>query len=280
MLKHQQVLLKLEHTLDLESTLLAGQCFSWVMQPDKSWSGSCQGRPTTLSLLEDQLLDVRGASREEISSFFTLDLNHDEIRSNLPDDPHLHLSYQSFPGLRLIQDSVWECMGNFICSSLKQVSQISKLNRCLSKEVATSHLIHYPRPEEICSAGEARLRECGLGYRAKFLYRVACEISEGRWHWDNIHQLSTEDAIEHLCQLPGIGPKIANCILLYSFRRFDAFPIDVWMSRILHQLYFSKRKKCPSFDELNTFAKNHFGPWRGHAQLFLFHGFRSGRLSS
>ena len=128
----------------------------------------------------------------------------------------------------------------------------------------------YPTPEALARAGETALRECGLGYRAAFLHRTASDLWEGRFDLEKVAELSDDDARAALCTLHGVGEKIANCALLFGWQRLAAFPVDVWVERVLRQLYFANDPEIKP-RVLRDFARTHFGPAGGYAQQFLFH---------
>ncbi|RYD25356.1 MAG: hypothetical protein EOP86_27420 [Verrucomicrobiaceae bacterium] len=190
------------------------------------------------------------------------------------------------PGLRILRQPSWECLATFITSSLKQVPHIRQISLTLRQRFGepVSHpglpeQWAYPSPAALASAGEAALRACGLGYRAAFLHRTARDIAEGRFDLSAVAALPDDEARAALCTLHGVGEKIANCALLFGWERAAAFPIDVWVERVLRQLYFGNDPAIPA-KTLRRFAATHFGPAAGYAQQFLFHHARlSGALN-
>ena len=266
-----------------DDTLPAGQTFCWSKDPDGVWHGWIDQTPVRLRLRQDRLLvRTSSVSAERIRSCFRLGRNeYRQVLARLPSDPHLDAALAATPGLRCVREPWWECTANFICSSLKQIPHIAALNRALRERLDDHSDGTFPGPDRIARAGEARLRALGLGFRARSLHRTASTISAGRFSWHDLERLDTPAAAEHLQQLPGIGPKIAHCILLHAADRLDAFPVDVWVSRLLHTLYFPKRRKPLGWRDIETFSRERFGPVRGVAQLHLFHWFRtrSGRGS-
>ncbi len=121
-------------------------------------------------------------------------------------------------------------------------------------------LFSYPTPEALAGAGEAELRACGLGYRAKFLHQTAARIAEGAFDLEAVAQLDDAAAADKLCELSGVGPKIAQCALLFAWERLGVFPIDVWIERALREIYFAEARRPPSSKKLREFAWRHFGP--------------------
>jgi len=117
---------------------------------------------------------------------------------------------------------------------------------------------------------EADLRDCKLGFRAKNLLGAARMIASGEVSLEQVATLSDEAACEELCRLPGVGVKVANCTLLFGFGRLRAFPIDVWIERVLRELYFRRKRKVTA-RRLREFSASYFGPYGGYAQQYLFH---------
>jgi N-glycosylase/DNA lyase len=134
----------------------------------------------------------------------------------------------------------------------------------------------YPQPERLAEASEAELRTCKLGYRAKNLLGTARMIAGGEVDLRRIEKMDDESARAELCRLPGVGEKVANCALLFGFGRLAAFPIDVWIERVLREIYF-KRKRKVTAKRLRDFSAEYFGPHGGYAQQYLFHHARKSK---
>ncbi len=275
---------------DLAATLDSGQVFHWHRE-GAIFSGLIGDAPARLEQSKPETLIVHEGDPALVARYLALDHDLAAMRRTLPpDDPHLQRALQFAPGIRILRQPQWECLATFITSSLKQVAHIRQISLTLRErfgrpvaDAAGSRHWTYPTPGALARAGEAGLRECGLGYRAKFLHQTAALISDQQFDLGSVTTLDDEPALERLCELPGVGPKIAQCTLLFAYERLGVFPIDVWIERALRELYFarSRRKITPGF--LRDFAIKHFGPYRGYAQQWLFHhartsgAFRRGR---
>ncbi|MEM6821709.1 MAG: DNA glycosylase [Verrucomicrobiota bacterium] len=262
----------------LADTLTAGQTFCWNLgENENTWNGWIQGNYCCLKQKSPTQLIMSGSG-----------LNSDDIRAylGLNDDP-MAILQPYFEGnqvlkeavtktrqLRCVQEPWWECTANFICSSLKQIPHIRQLNTTLRERFGDTQnegiSYTYPHWSRIARIDEEDLRRCRLGYRAKFLLGTARMIENGQFDPNRISNMETEEASNYLQRLPGVGEKIAHCILLYAWRRFDAFPIDVWIARAMHTLYF-KQKKMPPHSKIHLKSRRLFGAHRGLAQLHLFH---------
>jgi len=265
------------HGMDLDATLSSGQSFSWKRTTDGKWRGWIDGHPCLVWSQGDALRAVGPElTRDAVNRYFGLDLPIHEIFATFPSDPHLDAARAFAPGLRILRQDPWETLCNFICSSLKQIVQIEQINhelrRAFGDEIGEGlHL--FPEPSRLSLASEAKLRACKLGFRAKHLFVASKQIASSEVSLEHVGTLPTAEAREELMRIQGVGEKVANCILLFAYGRIEAFPIDVWVERVLRSLYFNNSQRV-KHERLVSFAESHFGPYRGYAQQFLFHWIR------
>jgi N-glycosylase/DNA lyase len=217
-------------------------------------------------------------TREAVARYFGLDLPLRDIFASFPGDPWLERAREFAPGLRVLRQDPWETLCNFICSALKQIVQIAQINaglrRMLGEPVEPPQLHQFPTASRLALASEAQLRECRLGFRARHLFVAARQIAQGEVSLEKIGTLPTAEAREELRRIQGVGTKVANCVLLFAYGRLEAFPIDVWVERVLRQLYFKGSKRV-KLERMANFSRDHFGPNGGYAQQFLFHWIRN-----
>ncbi len=269
---------------DLAATLDSGQVFHWHRDGDL-FSGLVGGELLQMRQPEPERLEV-SRGKEALARHY-LALDHSLVRMNktMPKgDPHLRRAFKYAPGLRIMRQPRWECLATFITSSLKQVAHIRQISLLLRERfgqpVVNTSLMAYPTPQALADAGAAKLRACGLGYRAKHLHQTAALIASGGFDLEAVAPLDDNAACAKLCELPGVGPKIAQCVLLFAYERLGVFPIDVWIERVLTELYYAEEKDSVTSKQLKQFAMEHFGPYRGYAQQWLFHHARtSGHFS-
>ncbi|MEO7167188.1 MAG: DNA glycosylase, partial [Chthoniobacterales bacterium] len=211
-----------------------------------------------------------------VARYFSLDHPLAEICASLPDDPAMQNAAQFCRGLRIIRQPRWECLATFITSSMKQVAHIRQISLALRQRYGKrsmldgSHLYAFPSPQRLARTTEGELRECALGYRAKNLLATARLVADGEVDLDALALLPDDELRAQLCALPGVGAKVANCVLLFAYERLRAFPIDVWIERALRTNYFPRRRKL-TLGQLREFAAQHFGEHGGYAQQYLFH---------
>src|SRR5216110_1242274 len=232
---------------DLEKTLNSGQVFHWE-KIDNGFLGAIGDVPACVQQ-EDHILKVhfgetRKPARETrtlrriVTHYFALDHPLAEICASFPDDPVMNAAREFCRGLRIIRQPKWECLATFICSSMKQVAHIRQISLALRRRLGErrkvgDHAVYtFPPAQRIARATENDLRECALGYRAKNLLATARLISSGECDLESWSALSDPDLREKLCSLPGVGAKIANCVLLFAYESLREFPIDVWIERV------------------------------------------------
>src|SRR5437667_1533978 len=270
---------------DLEKTLNSGQVFHWE-KIDNGFLGAIGDVPACVQQ-EDHILKVhfgetRKPTRETrplprlVTHYFALDHPLAEICASFPDDALMNAARDFCRGLRIIRQPKWECLATFICSSMKQVAHIRQISAALRtrfgerREIGNHVVYTFPHAQHIAHASKTGLRECKLGYRAKNLCATAQLVSSGECNLEAWSALSDAELRERLCALPGVGAKIANCVMLFAYERLRAFPIDVWIERVLRQHYLPRRKKMTA-QQLCEFAETYFGEHGGYAQQYLFH---------
>lgn len=270
---------------DLAATLDSGQAFRWERGEDGAWRGVIGSRWVCLSMPRPGHVVARTAGDpgrwEWLWRYLAVDDDPEAIRATFPPDPALREAAAAFPGLRVLRQDPWECLASFILSSTKQIVQIRQIVRELCRRFGAPVPVPegeasawaFPGPAELAGAGEAALRACRMGFRARYLHAAAVRVAAGGLDLASLPQRPLVEARERLMECPGVGRKIADCVLLFSCGFDAAFPVDVWVLRALREIYFPRRPPRPA--RLLAFAETHFGPFGGHAQQCLFHYFRT-----
>jgi N-glycosylase/DNA lyase len=279
---------------DLEKTLDSGQVFHWERAGNGfvGTIGDCsvyiEQRANVLTARKSggKLDGLKPSSlRRLVTNYFALDHPLADICASFPNDPVMNEARDFCRGLRIIRQPKWECLATFICSSMKQVAHIRQISLALRRRFGdrrrvSDHVVHtFPPARRIARATEDDLRECALGYRAKNLLATARLVTSGECDLESWSALSDPDLREKLCSLPGVGAKIANCAMLFAYERLRAFPIDVWIERVLKQQYFPRKKKVTEL-QLREFSETYFGEHGGYAQQYLFHHARMASRTS
>lgn len=259
---------------DLAMTLDSGQTFHWERN-GAGFIGSIADGAVYVEQHGSELRTSEGVARE-VRCYFALDHPLAQICAAFPDDPAMSAARDYCRGLRIIRQPIWECLASFITSSMKQVAHIRQMSRALRERFGTrtmlygTHVYAYPPPARIAAASEPELRACGLGYRAKNLLLTAQRVSSGEADLESWRSLPDDELRARLCSLPGVGAKVANCVMLFAYERLRAFPIDVWIERVLRERYFARRRKVTA-QRLRDFCDSYFGEHGGYAQQYLFH---------
>jgi N-glycosylase/DNA lyase len=259
---------------DLAVTLDSGQVFHWEPLGD-GYVGTIGDSGVYAEQRQAQLF-VSGVNVEEAANYFALDHPLGEICAAFPEDAAMSAAREYCRGLRIIRQPIWECLASFITSSMKQVAHIRQMSRALRERFGTpvvtnaTRVYVFPTPQRLAAANEQELRACALGYRAKNLLLTAQRIASGEASLESWRALSDDELREQLCSLPGVGAKVANCVMLFAYERLRAFPIDVWIERVLKERYFPRARKLTA-KRLREFCDSYFGEHGGYAQQYLFH---------
>ncbi|HWX22225.1 MAG TPA: DNA glycosylase [Candidatus Binatia bacterium] len=268
---------------DLAATLTSGQAFRWRLS-DGAWVGVIGAHWVRLRIENSDLIAesaVPSADWSWLTDYLQLDLDLDEVLQTFPTDEPMQKATSACLGLRLLLQDPWECLASFILSSTKQIVQIRQIIALLCERYGEPLLVppgqaplcSFPSPARLASATETDLRGCKMGFRAPYLLATAQQLAEGRLDLPRISRLPVAEARAELIQLPGVGRKIADCVLLFAYGFHSSFPVDVWVMKALRQLYFPHRRV--KLARLHRFAATHFGPHAGYAQQYLFHYMRT-----
>jgi N-glycosylase/DNA lyase len=264
---------------DLARTLDSGQVFHWEKCGD-GYAGTIGSNGVYAEQRRKRLL-FSGVTTEAIINYFALDHPLAEICRSFPDDPAMSAARDFCQGLRIIRQPHWECLATFITSSMKQVAHIRQISRTLRSRYGKRQRVmdceahSFPAPDRIAKLTEPDLQACALGYRAKNLLATARRVASGEADLEQWSDLPDESLRARLCELPGVGAKVANCVMLFAYERLRAFPIDVWIERVLTQKYFPRKRKVTA-TQLRAFSATYFGEHGGYAQQYLFHHARKG----
>ena len=279
---------------DLERTLDSGQVFHWE-KLGKGFIGVIGDVPVYVEQRDDFLkvrcderqLDCfkQSSLRSTVAHYFALDHSLAKICASFPDDPVMSAAKEFCRGLRIIRQPKWECLATFICSSMKQVAHIRQISQKLRERFGDarrigSYVVHtFPSPRRIGQSSEKELRKCALGYRARNLLATARLVATGDVDLEKLAALTDVDLRARLCELPGVGAKVANCVMLFAYERLRAFPIDVWIERVLRERYFPRARRLNAA-RLRAFTEGYFGDHGGYAQQYLFHHARMSKAKT
>jgi len=263
-------------TINLENTINSGQVFLWKKQ-DNFWYG-VNGQDI---LKIDNLGDVVSHNNKKYD-FFRSNDDIEKIIKSISKDKTTKIAVKKYLGLRLIRQDPFQCFISFIVSSNSNIQKIKSSLEKISIKFGTKikfdnqEFHSFPEPNKIANASIQEIQSCGVGYRAKFIIDAAKMVESKKIDFERLKKSNYHDAKETILTVPGIGNKVADCILLFSLDKIEAFPLDTWMIRILKKYYLKKFEiKTKSITEkqyniLHEKIVNYFGPYAGYAQQFLF----------
>ena len=264
---------------DLDSTLDCGQVFRW-QHSGEWWTGVVRGhivraRQDGWNLVVDTSLD-----RDSIVWYFRLDDDMPGIYSRINTDPVMDDLIHRFMGLRLIRQEPWECLISYMASSCKSIpnikDSISNLCRQYGDDLGLD--FSFPTAEVLAQTTENRLRETKLGFRSANILEVARKVDSGELDLGAPFELEYREARELLMGVRGIGPKIADCVLLFAYDKLEAFPVDTHILSVMNEHYgrFLVGPKSRQSGIIGEFARSYFGQYAGYAQQYLFYSRISG----
>jgi N-glycosylase/DNA lyase len=280
--------------LNLDFTLCCGQTFRWNKQGGW-WYGAVEEKVIKIRQIGNEL-EFENVEMDFVKNYFGLYDDLSKISSQISKDEHIKRAVEAFKGLRILRQDPWECLISYICATYKNISAIKQMLSNLSKKFGDKiHLDGYdfytfPTPERLAKATAEELAKCGLGYRAKYVSETAKAVYENGFEVESLRKLSYEKAKEELLNFSGVGLKVADCVLLFSLGKLEAFPVDVWIKRVIlkyYESYFpnefirkiSGKKSLTSseYKKLNLFGRRYFGDYAGYAQEYLYHYERTKR---
>jgi len=296
-----------ESPFNLDYTLESGQTFRW-QNKGEWWYGTVSGGVLKIRQEGEVLRCVSSSDLLDsafVRSYFRLDVELEKVLSSMMKDDTINLAIQTFYGLRLIRQDRWECLASFVLATNSNIPRIKKMVQAVCAKFGEPFVFEgaeyraFPTPEVLSDALLSDLAACGLGYRTSFLQRVAACVDAGTVDFGELPLLGYQEARDLLIRqfqggklLPGVGPKVADCVLLYSFDMDEAFPIDVWIARQIALSYPSLideriRAKLSSHRKVNlskgdyykisSSARAYFGQYAGYAQQYLFMMARSAK---
>lgn len=261
-----------------------GQCFRWKRQQDGSYTGIAKKKVCNVKLEGESLILSNSSIQDFIEiwfDYFDLGRDYSKIKANLRKDEIMAKAIDFGWGIRILRQDIWETLISFILSANNRIPMIMKtveeISRAYGSEIYSGETIYYAFPDDENLAGTTieQLEICKGGFRCKYISHTSILVNSLNADLKLLHGLNTAEARRYLQNLPGVGPKVADCVLLYSGTKQDVFPTDVWVKRVMEELYF---KREASFREIQEFAAQYFGELAGFAQQYLFYYARENRI--
>ncbi|WP_425446328.1 DNA-3-methyladenine glycosylase family protein [Dethiothermospora halolimnae] len=255
-----------------------GQCFRWNEEDDGSYTGVAHEKVINVKKEENNII-LSNTNREDFNNiwyeYFDLDRDYKAIKEELSRDEVLKKSTDFGYGIRILNQDPWEILISFIISANNRIPRIKAAIELLSEkygeyieEYNGKKYYSFPKPEDITEKSVEDIKNCKTGFRARYIVNAADIVASGQMDIYAIKNLTTEDARKELMLFSGVGPKVSDCIMLFSMDKYDAFPIDVWVKRVMEYFYLDEDTKLK---DIQKYAQNKFGKYAGFAQQYLFY---------
>ncbi len=278
----QKYIIKNCKSFKVKDIFECGQCFRWNEEPDGSYTGIFGHN--VLNVKEEKDIVITGICNGDIEdickNYFDLDRNYEEIKETLSlIDDNMKESIKYGEGIRILNQDLCEMIISFIISANNNIPRIKGIIERMSakygQEIKFRGTSYYTFPtiDELSQASVKDLKDLGLGFRDRYVYETTKKIKEGKINLENLKQEPTNEVRKQLLTLTGVGPKVADCIMLFStLKRFDVFPVDVWVRRVMNDLYIHNEDETKvNKKQIQEIARDKFGALEGIAQQYLFY---------
>ena len=255
-----------------------GQCFRWNKEDDGSYTGVVKNKVINVAqdgsniIFDNIILDDYD---KILMNYFDLDTNYDEIKKNIGIDEIMNTAIKFGDSIRILNQDEWEIMISFMISANNRIPMIKRVIENLSKSFGDylcsyrgKEYYSFPTAEKLSESPLEEIQQCKAGFRSERIKEAATRFLGEKNIIYDLKNKTYEEGLEYLKTYKGIGDKVANCILLFSMKQFETFPVDVWVRRVMQNLYVDSNT---SDKEIRLFAENKFGNLSGYAQQYLFY---------
>ena len=257
-----------------------GQCFRWNKQENNSYTGIVKNNVINVKK-ENERVIFTGNCNEDIKTicidYFDLNKNYENIKTELSKiDNYLANSIKYGNGIRILHQDLWETIISFIISANNNIPRIKTIIERISKTYGNKLIFQdkeyyaFPTPEELANVTVQDFRNLGLGFRDVRVYETVQKTLRKEIDLEQLEKEKDAETLRNkLLEIPGVGSKVADCIMLFSLKRYEVFPVDVWVRRVISELYFENVEQKPQ--TIQKFAKEQYGNLAGLAQQYLFY---------
>lgn len=275
------------HDFDAKHIFECGQCFRWSREEDGSYTGVAFGK--VLNVRSDYDNGIVALDNTNLSDFkeiwfdyFDLGSDYGKIKDILAREPVLDTAIKYGRGIRILGQEPWEMLISYIVSANNSIPMISRsiglLSEAYGKKLQYRDKAYYafPSPSELAAAAVEEISACRAGFRCKYIHQAVGMVNSGEIKLHEIARMDISSARNELMRIPGVGPKVADCIMLFSMQKHQAYPVDVWVKRVTEYFFLGKDVKMK---EIQQFAEEKFGNLAGFAQEYLFYYARENKIN-
>ncbi|MCK5811995.1 MAG: 8-oxoguanine DNA glycosylase [Clostridiales bacterium] len=275
------IIIKDIYNFNLVQTIESGQCFRWEKVDEARYQGTAYHRTITIGQINNDLY-IDGTTPKEFQyiwlPYFDLEGNYEHIIEFLSIDPLLKKAMKGASGLHVLKQEPFETLISYIISANNHIPRIKKIIKILSETLGDEIILDeqttyaFPTEKQLALASIDDVNKCKAGFRNKYIHKTAKSIYEKNYDFIKLKDMSYEKAKNNLKQFLGVGDKVADCALLFSGIRLDAFPVDVWIKRVIEREY---GKNDMSLTDIAQFGRVQFGKYAGYANNYLFNYIRN-----
>ena len=287
-MREQRYVIKNIESFEPKHIFECGQCFRWNIEDDGSYTGVVKNNVLNVKKEENSII-IKGMCEDNLEElckdYFDLDTDYQKIKNKLSKlDNNLRVSIKYGKGIRILKQDIWEALISFIISANNNIPRIKGIIERISKqygeEIIWDNKKYYtfPNPEQLSNASVSDLRKLGLGFRDVRVFETCRLINQNIISIEELETIKNIDELkEQLLRFPGVGPKVADCIMLFSMKKLEVFPIDVWVKRVMTELYGDEIRKLKNTNtiisnkQILEYAQQYFGNLAGVAQQYLFY---------
>lgn len=271
---------------NLKYTLECGQCFRWEkIGNTNEYVGVIEDRVIRIKQIDDKVY-IKSSKKEKLKetivNYFDLNRDYEKIEKEISKiDKNIYAAVNNKSGIRILNQAKFETLISYIISANNNISRISKSVNEISKKYGEEIFFEnekyylFPTVERLQKVSIDELRKCGVGFRDKYIFEAVKKILEENINLEDYSELKTDKLKEKLLEFKGVGNKVSDCIMLFSYNRGEVFPIDVWVKKVMEKLYF---KKNVEIKEIEKYSKENFKSRAGIIQQHLFYNIREGMM--
>ncbi|MBN2853508.1 MAG: 8-oxoguanine DNA glycosylase [Clostridia bacterium] len=280
-MKNTTVIIKDLKHFDIVKTLESGQCFRWEKKDDRQFVGTAYHRTISIGQIGNDIY-IDNTNEHDMkyiwTPYFDLDRDYEKIIRVLSEDDIMKKAIEFSGGIHHLRQQPFETLITFIISSNNNIPRIKKIIKKLSEDhgegIEYSKDIHYsfPSAEKLAASKKQEIDTCKAGFRCSYIHKTAMMVHELKYDFRQLAVMPYLDARESLKQFAGVGDKVADCVLLFTGMKTESFPVDVWVKRVMEDLYLTKDT---SLSEINQFGRDKFKEYAGFANTYLFNYIRN-----
>lgn len=277
--KNDRIIVKNMVDFEISHIFDCGQCFRWDKETDDSYTGVAFGRVLNVKKEGNDVI-LNNTNLDDFhniwTSYFDFKTDYTSIKNHLKgEDEVMKQAVEYGHGIRILRQEFWETLISFIISANNNIPRIKKIIQLISErygqplgEYKGKLYYAFPTPEALSSLSKDELISCNTGYRAGYIINSAAQFLEESFDVQLLNQWEGEQCHKRLLEFSGVGPKVANCIAFFSLAKLEAFPVDVWIKRLMEYFYF---KEPTTAKDIEKYAREKFGQYAGYAQQYLFY---------